>query len=424
METPPHPASLWVARSLFCTLVAVILVAAFGQLDIVAVANGQLIPSASVKVIQPAVTGVVRQIWVKNGDRVAAGQTLIDLDPTQSGADVDKARAGRLDAMLTIARAQSLLDAQRANRPPHVANVEGAPRDRADDTQNYAEGAFGEYQLKLASMRAELHRREAALGTLNAEIEKLRRISPLAEQQAKDYENLAAKNYVSAHALLDHQRIAIDQKEELAAEQSRAREMEASIDTQRRDIEETTATFRRQQLEFINQAGLVLSQSRGDETKASSRNALMQIKSPVSGIVQQLSIHSTGAVVSTAQPIMEIVPDEKLEVEARISNRDIGFVQPGQRARIKVTTFPYTRYGYLDGQVIKVSNDATFDRKMGSVFLARLAIPSNRFVVNGKTLNLSPGMEVTTEIKTGKQKVWQYFLSPLIQVGNESLHER
>jgi hemolysin D len=150
----------------------------------------------------------------------------------------------------------------------------------------------------------------------------------------------------------------------------------------------------------------------------------MQIKSPVAGLVQQLNVHTVGGVVTSAQPLMEIVPDDTLEVEAHISNKDIGFVNPGQSAVVKIATFPYTRFGYLAGRVIKVSNAATSDKKLGLVFLARIRIPSNRFKVESKWLDLSPGMEVTAEIKTGTQKVWQYFLSPLIETGRESLRER
>jgi len=140
--------------------------------------------------------------------------------------------------------------------------------------------------------------------------------------------------------------------------------------------------------------------------------------------VQQLNVHTVGGVVTTAQALMEIVPDDTLDVEANISNKDIGFVNPGQHAIVKIETFPYTRYGYLEGTVTKVSNDAIQDKKLGLVFTARVSIPSNKFRVENKWVNLTPGMQVTTEIKTGKQRVWQYFLSPLMQTGSESLRER
>lgn len=424
IETPPHPAPLWTARVLMGIALVVILIALVGRLDIVAIASGQLIPNANVKVIQPAVTGVIRHILVQNGERVVPGQLLVDLDPTQASADADKAKANQVDAQLSIARARALLLAQDTGAQPKVALIVGAAAARQADTQSFAEGAFREYLHKVSSLQAELHKREAELDTTHEQIAKLEQTAPIARQQADDYKDLAKDRFVASHDYLDKERIAIEQTHELAAQESHANELTAGIDEQRRDIETTIAVFRREQWEVLNKADQDAAQMRDEETKADARQGLMELKSPVAGIVQQLSVHTVGGVVTSAQSLMEIVPDDTLEVEAHVSNKDIGFVNPGQSAIVKIATFPYTRFGYLTGTVVKVSNDATPDKKLGSVFLARISIPDNRFRVENKWLNLSPGMEVTTEIKTGHQKVWQYFLSPLIETGRDSLRER
>jgi hemolysin D len=423
-ETPVHPAPLWTARMIMGAGLVVVLIAAFGRLDIVAIAPGQLIPSANVKVIQPAVTAVVRDILVQNGERVAAGQRLLDLDPTQASADTDKAKSTTLDAQLTAARARALLAAQAKNSEPEVSLIPGATLTRQADTQNLAQGAFREYRGRIFALEAELQKREAELETTREEISKIEQTAPLAQQQADDYKELVKGRFVASHDYLDKERAAIEQAHELAAEQSRAHELRAGIEEARRDIESTIATFQREQLETLNKAEEDAARYQDEETKAEARQGLMQLKSPVGGVVQQLSVHTVGGVVTSAQALMEIVPDDTLEVEARVSNKDIGFVNPGQSVMVKIATFPYTRFGYLAGTVIKVSNDASPDKKLGAVFLARIRIPSNRFKVESKWLNLSPGMEVTAEIKTGTQKVWQYFLSPLIDTGRQSLRER
>jgi hemolysin D len=423
-ETPLHPAPLWIARVLIGTALVVLLMATFGRLDIVAVAPGQLIPNANVKVIQSAVTGVVKGILVQNGERVVAGQILVDLDPTQATADAEKAKTNKVDAQLAIARAKALLIAQDTNGDPKVALIAGATVDRQTDTQQFAEGSFREYRQKVSFLNAGLQKREAELNTTREEISKLEQTAPLARHQADDYRELTKGNFVASHDYLDKERIAIEQSYELAAQHSRARELAAGIEEQRRDIETTTASFRREQWEVLNKADQEAAQNQSEETKADARQGLTHLKSPVTGIVQQLNVHTVGGVVTNAQTLMEIVPDDTLEIEARVNNKDIGFVNPGQSAIIKIATFPYTRFGYLTGTVLKVSNDATSDRKLGLVFLARIRIPSNRFKIDNKWINLSPGMEVTAEIKTGKQKVWQYFLSPLMETGGESLRER
>jgi hemolysin D len=424
IDTPPHPAPLWTARLIMGAATAIMLVAFFGRLDVVAVAPGQLIPSANVKLIQTAVTGVVEHIRVQNGERVTAGELLLDLDPAQATADADKALTNKLDAQLAIARAHALLIAQEKAVDPHVEPVLGAPPSRQADNQSLAEGAFREYSEKLSSLKAELHRRAAQLATTQEEISKLEQTAPIARKQADDYKSLSRDKYVSLHNYLDKEKLAIEQEHALTVEASHLTELAAAIDEQRQDIATTIATFRREQWELLNRSEQEAAQNQNDETKADARERLTQLKSPVNGVVQQLNVHTVGGVVTSAQTLMEIVPDDTLEVEARVSNKDIGFVNPGQTAIVKISTFPYTRFGYLTGTVIKISNDATADRKLGLVFLARIRIPSNRFRVQSKWLNLSPGMEVIAEIKTGHQKVWQYFLSPLIETGRESLRER
>ena len=419
-----HPAPLWAARLLVGMIMVVIVLVYFGRLDIVAVAPGQLIPTANVKIVQPAVTGVVRRILVQNGERVEAGQLLVELDPTQATADANKAKTNEIDAQLTMAGARALLRAQAKGAEPVLPPVLGANPERQAETQSFAEGVYNEYIHKLKSLKWELEKRRAELESTHEEVVKLQQTAPLARQVAHDDKALAEKGYVSSHDYLDKQSAAIDQTQELAAQVVHARELEAGIQEQQHDIDATIATFRREQWDALNQSAEEAERDKDERTKASARQDLMQLKAPVAGLIQQLSVHTVGGVVTSAQALLEIVPDDALEVEAHVSNKDIGFVTAGQDAIIKIATFPYTRYGYLTGRVVKVSNDATQDKKLGAIFLARLKISNNRFRVENKWINLTPGMEVTAEIKTGKRKVWEYFLGPLLQASRESLRER
>jgi hemolysin D len=424
VETPPHPAPHWTARAITALGLLLLGLALFGRLDIVAVAPGKLVPNARVKVVQPAITGVVRSIRVHDGMRVEAGQVLMELDPTQAAADTSKAAATRLDATLTAARAEALLLAQSRGVRPRVALVADAPAERQKQSQDYADGLYDEYRAKIASLQAERTKREAELATTNAEVVKLRKTAPLARQEADDLRELAAGNYVARHDYLEKEQTAIAQAEELAAQISHSHELEAAIEEQKRDIETTTATFRREQLNDLGKAQEVLSQASNDQTKAAVREALMKLTAPVSGTVQQLSVHTVGGVVTTAQALLEIVPDDTLEVEARLENKDIGFVEAGQSAVVKIDAFPYTRFGYLEGLVDDVSNDAVSDRKNGLYFVVRIKLPTNRFRVEHKWVSLTPGMAVKAEIHTGRRSVMEYFLSPLITTTSESLRER
>jgi hemolysin D len=424
VETPVHPAPRWAMRILVLLAVVALLIGLFGRLDIVVTASGQFIPDARVKTIQPAITGVVREIHVSDGQRVTPDQLLMKLDTSQAAADADKARSSRLDAELAAARASALLAAQRDNRMPVVVHVDGATDARMQDAQRQAEGAWLEYRDGYASAQAELLKRQAELDSTRAEIAKLAQTAPLARQQADAYRALVADKYVARNDYLDKEQQALDKEHELPAQRSHASELAAGIAEQRADLEATASKFRREQLDELEKATQQDTQSHDDEAKAQTREALLSLTAPVAGTVQQLSVHTLGGVVTTAQTLMEIVPDDALEVEARLQNKDIGFVEPGQRAAVKIEAFPYTRYGYLNGTITGVSNDAVQDRKLGLTFPVRIRLDTNRIRIDNRWITLTPGMAVTADIRTGKRSVIGYFLDPLLQTARESMRER
>ncbi|KML46651.1 hemolysin D [Burkholderia cepacia] len=424
VETPVHPLPLWTMRVIVALGILVVLIACFGRLDIVAVAPGKLIPREQVKTIQPAITGVVRRILVRDGQRVEAGQLLMELDATQAAADLDKARLNKTEAAMTAARSRALLDALQRTLAPVVARIEGATEAQQHEAQHLAEGLYREYCDKLSSAQAELMKREAGLGTTTQHIAKLAATAPLARRQAEDYRSLADDKYVATNDYLDKEQTALGQEHELAAQRSHARELAAAIAQQRAEIASITSQFRRQQLDLLDKSTQQLAQSHHDETKADTRQKLLSLTAPVTGTVQQLRIHTLGGLATAASPVMNIVPDDVIEVEANLENKDVGFVKAGQAAIVKVEAFPYMRYGFLTGTVESVSNDAVQDRRRGLTFVTRIRLATNRIRANDAWVNLTPGMAVTAEIKTGTRNVARYFLDSVIQTGRESLRER
>jgi hemolysin D len=424
VETPVHPAPMWTMRILVLLTVLVLLIGILGKLDIVVSATGKFIPDARVKVIQPAMTGVVREILVHDGQRIKAGQLLMRLDATQAAADADKSRASRLDAELGAARANALLGAQQNSRLPIVAAIDGVPDDRMHEAQHQAEGAYREYQDNYDSAQAELLKREADLDSTRQEIAKLQATAPLARQQADAYKALVNDKYVAQTEYLDKEQTALGQEHEFAAQQSHARELVAGIAEQRANIQSTTSKFRHDQLDELEKDTQQITQSQDDETKAKTRQALLSLTAPVDGTVQQLATHTLGGVVTTAQSLMEIVPDDALMVEAQLQNKDIGFVDVGQTAAVKIEAFPYTRYGYLTGTVISVSNDAVQDKKLGLTFPVRIRLNTNHIRLQNRWITLTPGMAVTADLRTGQRSVAGYFLDSLIQTSGESMRER
>jgi hemolysin D len=151
----------------------------------------------------------------------------------------------------------------------------------------------------------------------------------------------------------------------------------------------------------------------------------MRITAPTDGSLQQVAVNTIGGVVTPAQVLMLLVPkDAPVEVDAQLPNKDIGFVHAGQTVEVKLETFPYTRYGTVRGKVLHISSDAVADEKMGLTYLAKIRLDKSVMDVNGRDVPLQPGMAVTAEINTGKRRVIDYLLSPLMEHLSESLRER
>jgi hemolysin D len=424
LETPAHPAPRWAMRIIALLAVLALLIGLLGRLDIVVSASGQIIPDARVKVIQPAITGVVRQIGVQDGQRVAAGQLLMKLDTTQAAADADKAHATLLEAQLGAARANALLAAQQDNSAPIVQSVPDAPPEQMQQAQRQAQGAWNVYRDQYQSAQSELLKRQADLDSTGAEIAKLEQTAPLARQQAQAYRDLVDQKYVARNDYLDKESDALDKEHELKAQRSHALDLSASIAEQRADVQAIASKFRHDQLDELDKDTQQITQSSADQTKAKTRQALLSLSAPVAGTVQQLAVHTLGGVVTAAQSLMQIVPDDALEVQAQLQNKDIGFVAAGQRAAVKIEAFPYTRYGYLTGTVTEVSNNAAQDKKLGLVFPVRIRLNTSRIKVDQRWIDLTPGMAITADIRTGQRSVIGYFLDPLMRTARESMHER
>ncbi|CAG4919327.1 HlyD family efflux transporter periplasmic adaptor subunit [Paraburkholderia gardini] len=223
----------------------------------------------------------------------------------------------------------------------------------------FLDGEFIDFQSKLARLDAEIAKNQAELQTVEAVVQRLKRTLQIARVREADLNELVARNYVSRHEYLEKQQVVIEQEGELAAQKSRTDEIRAVIFAGRRQRDELTATTRRQTLDNLNAAIQKAAEFREEFAKADARDRVMTLVAPVDGAVQQLVVHTVGGVVTAAQPLMVIVPNDRpVEIEAFLENKDVGFVQAGQRAAAKIETFLYTRYGTLPAEVVSVSHDA------------------------------------------------------------------
>lgn len=443
-EKPPSPVGRAIIWSIVVFFSIAVVWAMIGEIDIVATAQGKIIPSGRVKVIQSMEIGVVRQIYVREGQHVQAGDLLIELDPTASQADLERLEMELLAAQLDVARYEALERVTTGAEPGTDTETGAASFTPATPTltllptltraagehvvalqEQMLRSGWTEHQARAAALDNVIASREAQLAALREDVKKLEGTVPLITRRANAVKQMVDKQLSAEQTWLELEEKRLDQKQELASLRKQTEQVAASIREARQQRQALDAEFRSGFLAKLSDAERRIDQLQQERVKANQRTELRRLTAPVSGVVQQLSMHTIGGVVTPAQELMKIVPEsQSLEVEAWILNKDIGFIEEGQQAEIKIETFTFTKYGTIDGEVIDVSNDAVTDEKKGLVYAGRVMMNKSVIQVGEMRVNLTPGMSVTVEVKTGKRRLIEYILSPLLRYKQESLGER
>lgn len=444
VETPPSPTGRAIGATLVALFVVTLAWASLSHVDIVATATGRIIPTGHTKVIQPFETGVVRAIHVADGQVVNAGDILIELDPTIVEGEVNHLQGDLLSAQLDIARLRAALsdtdDPLTAFHPPQNASPALVAQQR-----QFLLAQVAEHRSKIAALDGQRAQKEAELATIRATVGKLDAVIPTIQERVDIRKTL--NEYGSKLQYFEVLQQLTESQQERLVQISHLKEAQAAIAAIIETRSQTAGEYRRTLFGDLTEAERKAAGLSADLSKAEQRSKLQQLTAPVSGMVQQLAVHTIGGVVTPAQALMIIVPrDSQIEIEAMVSNRDIGFVHVGDEVEIKVDTFDFTRYGLLRGQVRNISSDAitrdaatekSSDKSAATStdvgsdpkgqelsYAARISVDRPQLEVDDKVVNLSPGMAVTAEIKTGSRRVISYLLSPIMRYGQESLRER
>ncbi len=443
VETPPSP----IGRAISLTIVAAFCVAlawtSIGHVDIVAVAPGKIVSSGRTKVIQPFEIGVVRAIRVQDGQTVKAGDVLIELDPTINDAERAHLQSDLTSAQLDVARLRAALDESDPLAAFHPSDA--APPELMATQRQLLVNQTQEQRDKLVALDRQGAQKQAERDSYAATIAKLQATIPILEQRVEIRRYLAKREYGSKLTYLDALNDLVSQQKELAVQQSHMEQAQAGLDAMTATRAQTQSEYRRTRLGELATAEQKAAGLAQDVIKATEHSKLQVLTAPVDGVVQQLAVHTVGGVVTPAQPLLVVVPlDSPLEIEAMVSNRDVGFVHAEQETAIKVDTFNFTKYGLLHGKVLDVSadaisrgrpadsstanaqgNDTAGDLKPPElVYVAHISLYQTQMDIDGKAVRLSPGMTVTAEIKTGSRRVITYLLSPLLKFKQESFRER
>ncbi len=423
-ETPVSPAPRVAMWLLIAFAGLALMWTIFGHIDVVATAQGKIVPNERSKSIQPVETAAVTAIRVADGQTVKTGDVLIELDATAPNADALRFENDFVEARLQSARAEAFLRGMEGEECVLKA-LPGIDDKRFREACRMLDSQWREYRAKLERIEAEIARKQAEERSTSEVVKKLEQTVPIDRYRADVFKTLWDREVVSEQQYLDKKRVLLEQEGDLAAQTEKLKEIQAGLRESMKQREVLIAETRRTILDGQREADQKVTTNQQELIKARQRGKLMTLAAPVDGSVQELAIHTVGGVVTPAQQLMVIVPkDDPLEVEAFVENKDIGFVDAGQEAEIKIETFQYTKYGTIRGKVKSVSGDAIKDDQRGLIYSSRVKLAKTTVQVENKMVNLTAGMAVTVEIKTSQRRVIEYFLTPLLQYAKESLRER
>lgn len=435
-ESPPGRLPRTVMYTVAVLFIILVLWANFGKLNIIASAEGRLVPQSYVKIVQPADAGIVQEILVKEGQKVEAGQVLMRMDTSLAEADAKTIGNDLAIRSLQLRRIDAELSGTRLLRKT------GDPDDLFRQVDAQYRDHRQSYLDALEQARAALSKAQDEYSSAKDVLAKLVETTPILKQQAEAYADMGKEGYAPQVTVRDKQREYLEKAQDLHAQESTVASLEAAINQARKQVDMITSKYRSDlRTERMDAEGQYRKLGQ-DWVKQEHKNGLLELRAPQTGVVNDLATHTVGTVVSPGTVLLSIVPEnEALVAEVSVKNDDVGFVYPHQRVKVKLAAYPFEEYGMLDGEVTHIGPDASTpdDRQQGkdgnsnkqqqqqqqpSIYKAIVALDQQTLDADGKQHKLVAGMQVVAEINQGRRTVIQYLLSPVTKTFEESGHER
>ncbi len=410
---------------IICGLVVLTLVwASLAKLDRVTRGQGWVVTSNQLQELQYLEGGIVKEILVSSGDRVEAGEILVKLDPTQMNVAYEQGQDGYNVLAAKIAR----LEAEAKLEPLSFSEgfVNAAPGAVANERQLY-NARQAELSASLEIEERKLDQRKKALDDARVALETAKDAYTLAAEEHDIMRKLAAKGIEPQVELLRARQRDAAAKGEVQRAEIAVSRIELEIAEAQGEIERIRKTFSATAADELNKAKAELEELKGELPALQDKVARTDVRAPVAGVVNRVLVSTIGGVVAPGETIVELVPSEDtLLVEARIKPSDIGFLKPGQDARVSITAYDSSVYGSLDGTIENISPDAIEDEKTGERFYNITVRTAADALASKKAgdLKILPGMAAEVAILNGKRTVLAYIVKPMSTVGEKALRDK
>jgi hemolysin D len=457
IETPASPIGRAIGGLIAAAAVTAVLWACFSKIDIIVSAPGRIIPVGRTKIVQPFQAGIVQAIDVTDGAHVQAGQPLIILDPTSAQADARRISQDLMDLEMDRARLEGLRALLGSGAPPVLLDIPaGASQEEREAANAQMQAQALEEAGKIADIDEQIAEKHSEAAQAVANIAKVATDKPYLAQVAGMRTTLLHDEVGSKLDWLTAEQQLADTGPDVELARAQHQASLASVAALHQQRAETQGQYAGVILNDLEQADQKIGESAQDLVKADQAVNLTTLRAPISGTVQQLVVHTIGGIVTPAQALLTIVPDnQQLMVEASIQNQDIGFVHVGQEAQVKIGAFDFTRFGGIKGTVVSISHDVVDQMpnqppqadgytqgadqaappQSGNQnganappqepeYVAHIVLAQTDIVTDAGPVALEPGMAVTADVKTGRRRVISYLLSPFAHQIEEAGRER
>ena len=421
-EMPPSHAARLLTYVIMIMFTVLILWSILGKIDIIATSQGKLIPASNIKTIQTLTDSEIEEIYVQEGQYVKEGDLLLKFNQTEVLANISRVKNEMEALEIAIARLKALLT---ENPQENFAYNDEIDEYLIKMHSDLLKSQITEKVAKIEVLKGQISKAEKEKDTIQADINRIAKLLPSVKERIEKKKILADQKLMARLTFLEQEEELTNLQEQRNVQAKKMAETEENIEYLKKELRQYLAEFDKNLMQELTENREKLASYQQELVKYEEALKRTEVRTPLSGYVQQLVYHTKGGVVETAKPIMNIVPEDyKLEADVMILNKDIGFVKPEQDVEIKIDSFPFTKYGTIKGIVRNISGDAIQDEKLGLVYASRLTLLDNKIKADGQIVQLKPGMGVTAEIKTGKRRVIEYLLSPVMKYLNESMRER
>ncbi|MBD3879264.1 MAG: HlyD family type I secretion periplasmic adaptor subunit [Quinella sp. 1Q5] len=423
-ETPPSPTGRLVMWSILLLVVVALAWSILGHINEVAVAAGKVIPTGQIKTIQVKNKGIIKEINVEEGQLVQEGDVLVVLDPTTTTADYDSLKKRAAYYKLDIQRLTAELT-QQPFTPEEDPDLEA--HDLAAEMALY-QSRTSDYHTQRQSRVDVINQKMAKLQATQATYEKFAQVLSIEQEKEARLTDLSEQNAISQFQLLEQQSKTIEYAKNAQAQLDELNSIKAEIAEAQQNLANVDAAYHKDIMTALVEAKKEYYSVNESIKKADEDSRMATIYAPTSGRVYNLNVHTLGGIVTDAQPLMQIVPEDvKLEFEVYADNKDIGFIKVGQEAEVKVETFNFQKFGMYKAEVMEISADAVndpSDQLRNMKYKLLLDPTSNDINVYGQPAKLEVGMNVSAEIKIKEKRIIDFFLDPFRRYTSEALRER